>query len=266
MFIAIVGGLFVGLLMGALGGGGAILAIPLLTFGLGMPVHDAAVASLVIVGLGALSGVSTHARYKHVWFQEGILFGVFGIGGAFLGTLMAKGIDSALLLSLFSILLVVVAGSMIRKALKPSTKPPTLNRLFARVDGKLVINFRGVIYLVITATIVGFLTGFFGVGGGFAIVPALMLVFGLPMPVAVGTSLLVIFLNSVTAFILHGEAAMHLDWVVVSVFTLLAMSGSVVGGKLAHRIPKKVLQLSFASLLIVISIYTAIQSVPQLLS
>ena len=265
MLIAIIGGLFVGLLMGALGGGGAILAIPLLTFGLGFSAHDAAVASLVIVGLGALTGVFGHARFKHVWFQEGIIFGIFGIGGAFLGTRAAQGIDSSLLLTLFSVLLLVVAGTMIRKALRPSTKAPTLKRLVTRENGTLRINVKSFVQLLITATIVGFLTGFFGVGGGFAIVPALMLVFGFAMPVAVGTSLLVIFLNSVTAFILHGEAAFHLDWPVVLVFTALAMVGSVLGAKVGEKVSKRTLQLSFASLLILIALYTAFQSVPQLI-
>jgi uncharacterized membrane protein YfcA len=117
--------------------------------------------------------------------------------------------------------------------------------------------------VVLAATVVGLLTGFFGVGGGFALVPALVLVLSYPMPVAVGTSLLVIALNSATALVTR-LAGSHVDWATVAVFTGAAIAGSLLGGRVAARARPQVLTLAFAALLVVVALYTGIRSLAVL--
>lgn len=122
-----------------------------------------------------------------------------------------------------------------------------------------------VLRVVVGASVVGLLTGFFGVGGGFVLVPALVLALGLPMPVAVGTSLLVIAINSAVALAARVLAFGDLDWGVIAGFTAAAIVGSLVGGRVAGRVEPRVLQLGFAGLVIAVAVYTALMSVPALL-
>lgn len=125
---------------------------------------------------------------------------------------------------------------------------------------------RKVALLVAAATGVGLLTGFFGVGGGFAIVPALVLVLGLSMPIAIGTSLVVISVNSATALVFRLGGGVQLDWAVIAWFTLFAIIGGQLGGWLAKRVKPARLSAAFIALLIIIAGYTAVQNVPSLLN
>jgi uncharacterized membrane protein YfcA len=118
--------------------------------------------------------------------------------------------------------------------------------------------------VVVTATAVGLLTGFFGVGGGFALVPALVLALAFPMPVAVGTSLLVIAVNSATALGARATSSTSLDWGVIAAFTAAAVAGSLVGGRVAARVAPRHLTRAFAVLLVVVAAYTAVRNVPAL--
>ena len=118
--------------------------------------------------------------------------------------------------------------------------------------------------LVLTASGVGLLTGFFGVGGGFAIVPALTLVLGVSMPVAIGTSLVVIAVNSASAFLFHGAGAGGIDWSVVVPFLIAAVIGALLGGRIMTRIDQRTLTAGFAGFLVLVALYTAARSVPNL--
>jgi uncharacterized membrane protein YfcA len=118
--------------------------------------------------------------------------------------------------------------------------------------------------VVLTATAVGLLTGFFGVGGGFALVPALVLALSFSMPVAVGTSLLVIAVNSATALVAHTATGSHLNWVVIGGFTTAAVAGSLLGGRFSSRVSPQHLPRAFAMLLMLVSAYTAARSIPVL--
>lgn len=247
--IILLGGLIVGMLMGALGGGGAILAIPLLVYGLGMAPQEATVISLIVVGLGAAAGAVTHARAGSVRLGQGLLFGALGVLGSFAGSRLSPRVDSAVLMGMFAGLLVVVAVTMIRKARGAAPEPRRA----------------GWPALVGTATAVGFLTGFFGVGGGFAIVPALVLVLGFEMTTAVGTSLVVIAVNSLVSLGMHADQIPLIQWDVAVPFAVTAMAATLLGGRISRAVPKKQLQLGFAALLLCIAAYTAAQTLPQLI-
>ncbi|RAV33124.1 sulfite exporter TauE/SafE family protein, partial [Corynebacterium heidelbergense] len=239
-------------LMGALGGGGAILAIPLFIYGLGFAAHQATVAALLIVGIGALSGVLTHVRARHVAAPTGLAFGALGIGGSYLGPRLSAAVDEAVLLTAFAALVAVVAGLMAHTAWRGRREgqaPPRPGRWVA---------------IIVSATTVGFLTGFFGVGGGFAIVPALTLVVGLEMPLAVGTSLLVILLNTLIALLLHGGVGQLPHPGLIAVFAAATIGGTWLGSALGSRASEKTLRLCFAALLAVVSVYTAARSIPML--
>lgn len=253
MLLMLAGGLLIGLLMGALGGGGAILAVPLLVYGAGMAPASATLASLVIVSLGSITGIATRARA--VRWRQGITFGALGIAGASVGRLLSVGIDGTALLLAFSALLVVVASLMVTKTLRATPARPTYTTRL--VPGRLA-------RLIAAASGVGFLTGFFGVGGGFAIVPALTLILGLGMGSAVGTSLLVILINSLITLTLSASHLAALDWVLLIPLLLTTVAGVLAGGWVGKRVSRRALQLSFAGFLYLISIYIAVSTLTGL--
>lgn len=258
MLLALAGGLAVGLLMGALGGGGAILVIPLLVYGFGFAPAQATLASLVVVGIGASTGVVTQAR--SVDWRRGALFGALGLAGAYGGRVLAHGIDGQLLLLAFSVLLLVVASLMVRAARRGSIRVQS-----ADAASRPSV-FRQGLALVGAATGVGFLTGFFGVGGGFAIVPALTLLLGLSMATAVGTSLLVILINSLVALALGAGALPSLDWSALAPLLATTVVGTLAGTWGGRRVPQRSLQLAFAIFLYVVAAYMAATTLIELMA
>src|SRR5450631_3357570 len=250
-------GLLIGLSLGALGGGGSILTVPALVYLLGQDPRAATTGSLLIVGITALAGMSAHYRAGRVRVAQGLVFGVLGIAGAYLGSRLSATVAPSVLLSAFSVLMLVVAAMMVirRRA-----------QLRAAADGKVEPGspIGRVLQVVVTASAVGLLTGFFGVGGGFVVVPALVLALGFTMPVAVGTSLLVIAINSTSAVLSRMGHGVHLDWVLIGVFTLAAIVGSLLGGRLATRVRPQRLTAAFTMLLVAVALYTAARSFPQL--
>lgn len=246
---AVVVGLLIGVVLGTLGGGGAILTIPVLTYAFGMGIAESTTASLVIVGVSSLVAVAVHARAGRVDWVRGLVFALFGMGGAVLGSVLARGLDPDWLMAAFAVLLAVVASLMLRKG-----------RPRSDAAGPASLTPRTVVLTGLTGLGVGVLTGFFGVGGGFAIVPALVLVLGLPMPVAVATSLLVISLNSASALATKLALGASLDWLFVGAFTAATMVGSVFGARLSGRLDAAVLERAFAWLLVAVSAYMLVTS------
>ncbi|SDP59902.1 Sulfite exporter TauE/SafE [Pedococcus dokdonensis] len=169
-----------------------------------------------------------------------------------------------MLLTAFAGLVLLVAVLMLRRSQRPEADT-------AREPGPM-LSLRPlacacprVLKVVVTASAVGLLTGFFGVGGGFALVPALVLALSIPMPVAVGTSLLVIAVNSATALTARASTgATGVDWTVVVAFTVVAVLGSLVGGRLTARLPPRQLNRAFAVLLVAVAAYTAATNAPAL--
>ena len=266
MLIAIPLGIAIGLSLGALGGGGSILTVPALVYVLGQDARTATTSSLVIVGLTSLLALVPHARAKRVRFSQGLLFGVLGTAGSFAGSALSTSVSPTMLLTAFAALMLLVAALMIRRAVKaprelghaidPTVEPMITLHPFSCACPRAA-------KVLVTATVVGLLTGFFGVGGGFALVPALVLALGFPMPVAVGTSLLVIAVNSATALAARLGSG-HLDWSLIGVFTAAAVVGSLVGGRLAGRANPRHLTIAFATLLVVVALYTGVRSLGAL--
>jgi uncharacterized membrane protein YfcA len=197
-------GLGIGLLLGLVGGGGSVLAVPVLVYVLDQPVKDATTESLLVVGSAALVGAVDHARIGRVQIRTALAFGAAGAIGAVGGTALNRLISGPALLLAFALLLVAAAVAMLLRREDPLAQGG--NSSLGRV-GAVGIG-------------AGVLTGFFGVGGGFVIVPALVLLLGLPLTLAVGTSLLVITLSSAAALAAH-LASGSIDWAVALIFTVM---------------------------------------------
>jgi uncharacterized membrane protein YfcA len=260
-------GLLIGLSLGALGGGGSILTVPALVYLLGQDPRAATTGSLLIVGVTAVAGMAAHHRAGRVRVVQGLVFGVLGIAGAYVGSKLSATVAPAVLLAAFSVLMLVVAAMMVvrrRAAAGGEVEVSSLDGPVLQLRPTFACACPQVLKVVVTASAVGLLTGFFGVGGGFVVVPALVLALGFTMPVAVGTSLLVIAINSTSALVSRMGTGVHLDWALIGVFTLAAIVGSVLGGRLATRVRPERLTAAFTALLVVVALYTAVRSLPQL--
>ena len=244
-------GLALGLSLGLFGGGGGILAIPLLVAA-GMSADEAGTTSLIVVGIGAIGGLIPHARAGRVDFQQGIVFGVLGIAGAVAGSVLALRTDDQLQLVAFAGLLVVAGVMMLRKSLGQSADADATGNGAAsghRAPWPLV---------VITALLVGALTGFFGVGGGFLVVPALVLVLGMSIHRATATALLVIVINSAAAFIPRATEA--LDPAAVIAVTAGVLVASAAGARWSGNWSRRSLGVGFAMLVLGMSALTVAQA------
>jgi uncharacterized protein len=275
LLIAVPAGLLIGLLLGTLGGGGSILTVPVLVYLLRQSPHAATAGSLLIVGTTAAVGMIAHQRAGRVRLALGIAFGAFGVAGSYAGTRLSSGVPPGLLLSLFAGLMLAAAAAMMRwprgtvaRRERAIASPPAAarasgrRRACQRPGGSMVLR-RG-LKIIVAATGVGLLTGFFGVGGGFVIVPALVLALGFDMPAAVGTSLLVIAINSATALAARLGSLAGLDWPLLGVFTAAALAGALAGNRVASRIDPSRLTTAFTVLLIAVAAYSLARSLPGL--
>jgi hypothetical protein len=263
MLVAILAGVVTGLALGALGGGGAIVTVPVLVYGLGQSAHEATTGSLVIVGISAIAGAVAHAKAKRVRWGQGLAFGLLGTAGTAGGAKLAAQVDATWLLVAFAVLLLLVSALMWRRSARQSgttdvSEHPALDIVHLRPQ--FHCDCPAALRVLLTATGVGLLTGFFGVGGGFAVVPALVVALGFPMPVAVGTSLIVVTINSATALTARLAAGVTLDWRVIAVFTATAVVGSLLGTRVAAVTSPRLLTRVFASSLVVIAAYIGIRS------
>ena len=243
-----------GLAIGTLGGGGAILTVPALVYLADQGAHDATAGSLVIVGLSSLVGLIPHARRGHVRVRNGLLIGALGAAGAIVGSRLGQRIHPEILLTGFAALVLVVGVVMLYRA---------RNRVPEPAEADAAAGPRTV-RLVVAASAAGLLTGFFGVGGGFILVPMLVLALGFPMPAAVGTSLLIIALNSAAGLVGRAEHLAGLDWSLIAVFTAVTMVASLLGARLSTRLPARTLGIAFAVLLLAVGAVMAIENIPQL--
>jgi uncharacterized membrane protein YfcA len=238
-------GLVIGLSLGLLGGGGSILTVPALVYVIGLPVAEATGTSLAIVGTTALIGAAGHYRAGRVDVRAALGFGLASMVGAVGGSLLGKRVDGELLLALFALLMIAAGLAMLRgKQTGAAARPP----------GDWALLRVGVAGLA-----VGVLTGFFGVGGGFVIVPALTLVLGLPMRLAIGTSLVVIALASAAGLVTHlGTGA--LDPLVTACFIAGGLAGALAGSRLAGIAPERTLRRGFAALVFVLAGYLLVRN------
>lgn len=255
-------GLLIGVSLGALGGGGSILAVPALVYAAGQAPKQATTTSLVLVALTAMIGIVPHWRAGRVRTVAGTIFGFAGIGGSLLGSHWNRAADPDLLLLAFSGLMLVAAYGMWRRVRGDAAQAPvrSVGAAAAPVAVSTVrVDPMTVVKVIVAGTIVGLLTGFFGVGGGFVIVPALVLALGFTMPEAVGTSLLVITINSVVALSTRLQTG-SIEWGTVIPFTVASLIGVVVGSRLAGTRDSSSLQRWFVALLVAVAVYTAVHS------
>jgi uncharacterized protein len=269
-------GLLIGVALGALGGGGSILAVPVLVHLAGQSAGAATATSLVAVGAASIAAALGHARAGNVrWTAAGVLVAT-GVPGSWLGAAVNERLDDNVLLLVFSGLVLVAAYRMLTAC--PSctrvgddiaiatdrARPPQAGSVDVAPGtgtGTLLrarpaaLPIRRVGSVVATGMLVGFLTGLFGVGGGFVIVPALTLALGLGMPAAIGTSLAVIVGNSVVALGFRGLDAV--DWGLAVAFTVTMLIGSVAGSGLAHRLPPRRSLHAFAAILMLVAVANA---------
>jgi len=258
-------GFLIGLSLGALGGGGSILAVPVLVYAAGQDPKQATATSLLLVGTAALVGLGPHLRAGRARVGLGVVFGVAGVPGSVLGTTLNHHTDPDLLLLGFAGLMLIAAWRMVTAC------PTCTNVGEARaLSGAVATRTRDrvdpstALAVLASGTAVGFLTGLFGVGGGFVIVPALALALKLPMPQAIGTSLVVIALNAAVA-LLARLATTSIDWATTLPFLTAAIAGVLTGGTLADRLdPTRTLR-AFATLLVAVAIYTGLDAVGGLL-
>ena len=254
----------VGVALGALGGGGSILAVPVLVFVGGLTPASATSTSLVVVGVASLLGAYGHWRSGRVRIGAGLTFGLVGIGGSLAGSALNRRLDGDVLLLAFSALILVAAWRIVAGC--PScTRSGEARALGAPVPaGRGIVRTRTwapvrVMKIALAGTAVGFLTGLFGVGGGFVIVPVLALVLEFPIGAAIGTSLLVVAVNTAVALAARVGGA-TIDWGTTALFTMAATVGVGVGKQVADRLEPESMQRAFAALLVVLALYTGARS------
>lgn len=220
----------VGVLLGLLGGGGSILTVPLLAYVAQLPAKEAIATSLVVVGTTSAVAAVSHARAGRVQWRTGLVFGAAGMVGAYLGGRLSELFDGKVLLIIFAVVMLVAAVAMIRPRHEP--------------DPDAVPDHLPVARTLAQGLGVGVITGLVGAGGGFLIVPALALLAGLPMQLAVGTSLVVIAMNSAAALAGY-VASTRIDWTTAGLVTLAAVAGSFVGAALTSRVEPARLRRAF---------------------
>ena len=248
-------GVLIGLTIGALGGGGSILTVPVLVYVLSLPAKEATTASLVIVGITAATAAAGYARAGRTRWRTGLALAVTGIPASIGGTALNSHVQPDVLLVCFAALMLVAAAGMLLRRSTPPPERPEGRGTAVRTRTRRAHMTR----VALVGLVVGFLTGFLGVGGGFVIVPGLVVALGMPMPLAVGTSLLVIALNSGVA-LLARAGGQSFPWHVIVPFTLAAVLGSLGGRRLADRLPAAALSRAFALLLVGVAVYVAIEA------
>jgi len=233
----------IGILLGLLGGGGSIMTVPVLVYGLGLSMKQAVPMSLVVVGMTSLFGAVSHHRRGNIRKRAVVSFGPAAILGAFAGTRLAPFVPNRVQLIIFACLMLSAAVSMyFGPALWKGSRDPDLGS--ARRPFPLIAAL---------GFLVGTLTGLVGVGGGFLYMPALVLLGGLSLKDAIGTSLVLIIASCFTGFLAY-LGTVPLDWEVTGLFTGLSIIGVVIGSRLTALIPPTTLRRGFAVLLVVMGL------------
>ena len=268
--LAIAAGVLIGVSLGALGGGGSILAVPVLVYALGQTPAQATTGSLVVVGVTSLLGAAAAHRAGYVALGRGVLFGIVATGGAVAGARAAGHVAGSVLLAAFAALMLVVAVVMVARQVRgrggiTKAAPPRLDDPLVTFRPTFACQCPRALKLLVTATAVGLLTGFLGVGGGFLVVPALVIALSLPMRYAAGTSLVAITITSAVALAARAGAVAQPDWGVVLMLTVAAAIGGVVGTRVGIRTDARVLAAAFSGLVLVVAVVTAARALPALL-
>lgn len=248
------GAIAIGVSLGLLGSGGSILTVPVLVYLVGQDEKVAIAGSLFVVGTIALAGSMQYVRSRLIDWRNVAIFGIPGMVGTYLGALLAAYITGIVQLSLFAVVMLLASYLMLR--------PVDLEQVSVTAP-------RAAWKISIDGLLVGVMTGLVGVGGGFLIVPALVLLGGMPMHRAVATSLFIIALKSYSGFYKYLDVLdkqdLHLDWNTLVLVTGLGIAGSFAGASVANRMPQTTLKKGFGYFLIVMGIYILVRSLPEAL-
>jgi uncharacterized membrane protein YfcA len=257
LILAAVLAVFIGVAVGLLGGGGSILTTPMLKYVLGFTAQEAIAASLLVVAVTSLFGLLYHAKAKRVRWKTGLIFGAASMVGAFGGGQLGARLPGVVLLTAFAFMMAATAIAMVRgrkEVAGPAHKGLPLFRIL--LDG----------------AVVGFVTGLVGAGGGFLVVPALVLLGGLPMQVAVGTSLLVVMMKSFAGFFgymltfggptfVAWNANISIPWGITGTITVAAVVGSLFGAAIAGKIHPDRLRKGFGWFVLIMAVFILIQEI-----
>lgn len=249
--------IFIGGAVGLLGGGGSILTTPLLVYVLDFTPKEAITASLFIVAVTSLFGLINHARGGRVQWRTGLIFGGAGMTGAFIGGQVGSHLPGALLLGAFSVMMGVTAVAMLRG-----------RRTVEGSHHKGLPVFR----IILDGLVVGLVTGLVGAGGGFLVVPALALLGGLPMPIAVATSLLVVAMKSFAGFagyaLQFGDGSFvslnpetEINWGLTLIITAGAIIGALIGSRMVGKIHPDKLRKGFGWFVLVMAVFILSQQI-----
>ena len=249
--LALLFGAVIGVLLGLLGGGGSIMAVPALVYALGLGVEQAILIALIVIAIASAVGSLPKARAGQVNWRLAAVFAAAGIPATFAGSFLGDRLPEAVIMVGFAVVMIVAGVRMLSDNGHPGG---------ACEVGDGGINWRRCAPRSIPVAIgVGLLTGLFGVGGGFLIIPALVVMLGVEMPIAVGTSLLIITANSAAgvAAHLHGAA---IDWGLTAAFVGTAVVGALIAGQLGTKLDSSRMQHWFAYLVFLVAAYVLIDT------
>ena len=254
MIFAWIGALFIGVTLGLLGSGGSILTVPVLTYLVGQETKVAIAGSLMIVAIISLFAVIPYALQKQVKWRTVVIFGVPGMMGAGLGAWGAHFVSDAVQMLIFTGLLLSASYLMF----KPM-----------KLDAETEHEERAMYKIAIDGLMVGAITGLVGVGGGFLIIPALVILGGLSMRLAVGTSLVIIAIKSLAGFVgyLPVLEALNLsvDWHIIWIFSAIGVVGGWLGHRISAKVNQEVLKKGFAVFLVLMGLFILYKNLPGLL-
>ncbi|NWF71285.1 MAG: sulfite exporter TauE/SafE family protein [Chloroflexi bacterium] len=243
--LSLLSGFAIGLTLGLLGGGGSILTVPALVYLVGQPPQMAVTASLAIVGVNSIIGAAMQRARGTLNWRVALLFGGAGMIASYGAAGFSKSVAPALLMAAFALLMLLIGTLMLARPLETQKHEPA-----------------ALWKIVTSGLLVGVVTGVLGVGGGFLIVPALVMLVGLPMTQAVGTSLLVIAMNSAAGFIGHLDGT-PLDMGVIAAFIVAGLGGTLAGVPLAQRLRPQDLRRLFGLFVMALAVFLLVDNVPK---
>lgn len=245
--VAIIAVIAMGVILGMTGGGGSIMAVPILIYLMGVDEKSAIATSLLLVGATSAVAMFGYARKKNIDYRIGAIFGVFGMIGAYLGGFVARYIPGSILIALFAGLMLMAAFAMFRpsKVSEDGVQKESLPMLPIALEG----------------VVVGAVTGLVGAGGGFLVVPALVLMSGLSMKRAIGTSLMVITLKSFAGFAGY-VAHVPVDWALAGEMIMLSVVGALVGSYATSYVDGKRLKQGFGVFVLMMGVFVLLQQAP----
>lgn len=251
--LTIAAGALVGAVLGLIGGGGSVLAVPLLVYGVGVPsTHVAIGTSAIAVSISAIANLLSHARAGNVKWPCAAVLSIAGVAGAFGGASVAKLVDGHRLLLMFGLLMIVVGATMLRRREKTGHADVALTAANA---GRMLPS------LSVMGLGVGLMAGFFGIGGGFLIVPGLMAATGMPIFAAIGTSLVSVAAFGATTAASYAVSGL-IDWRVAALFIAGALMGGLAGVGLGRRLAtqRDALQILFGVAVVLVGVYVCARS------